>query len=302
VASERTPDAEDEDGSVHRLHDIQVEEISLVDRPANRRRFLLVKRSDDMQDGELYESDDGTFLSGLGETETEKAVTMPGPVKEAVASLLKQAIERLSALARQVEGAQSAEEKAQSPLPPEIARGLAAVRTLLGSLAEKYPSPAGKADDEDEDDKEKGKAKKSEPTLADLKAAIDALSASLQETAKARRGHRGGKDDEDEETAKAKHPAAHRGAKDDDEEDDDKGGKMKKAGAVDNLAEGPQLLGAVKQLAQAVAHQAAQLSEIRKAHGGSNALDLESRAGKETFSWPWDMNSLLDEKDSRPGR
>lgn len=40
----------DEGSGVHRLRDIVVEEVSLVDRAANKRRFLLVKRSSQMAD------------------------------------------------------------------------------------------------------------------------------------------------------------------------------------------------------------------------------------------------------------
>ncbi|MGH9889024.1 MAG: hypothetical protein ACREBE_26060, partial [bacterium] len=42
--------ATDEESGVHRLRDIVVEEVSLVDRAANKRRFLLVKRSNQMAD------------------------------------------------------------------------------------------------------------------------------------------------------------------------------------------------------------------------------------------------------------
>jgi hypothetical protein len=41
---------DDEADGVHRLRDIVVEEVSLVDRAANKRRFLVVKRSEDMAD------------------------------------------------------------------------------------------------------------------------------------------------------------------------------------------------------------------------------------------------------------
>jgi hypothetical protein len=46
--------ATDDESGVHRLRDIVVEEVSLVDRAANKRRFLLVKRSSQMaNDGKL---------------------------------------------------------------------------------------------------------------------------------------------------------------------------------------------------------------------------------------------------------
>src|SRR5438067_13813753 len=42
--------ATDDHSGAHRLRDIVVEEVSLVDRAANKRRFLLVKRSNQMAD------------------------------------------------------------------------------------------------------------------------------------------------------------------------------------------------------------------------------------------------------------
>ena len=39
-----------QDDSIHRLLDIVVEEVSLVDRAANKHRFLIVKRSDPMEE------------------------------------------------------------------------------------------------------------------------------------------------------------------------------------------------------------------------------------------------------------
>jgi len=45
-----TPAQESAAGDVHRLRDILVEEVSLVDRAANKRRFLVVKRSNEMSE------------------------------------------------------------------------------------------------------------------------------------------------------------------------------------------------------------------------------------------------------------
>lgn len=49
-ASATKASKDDEADGVHRLRDIVVEEVSLVDRAANQRRFLVVKRSADMAD------------------------------------------------------------------------------------------------------------------------------------------------------------------------------------------------------------------------------------------------------------
>jgi hypothetical protein len=55
-ATSRKPTDEDGD-ETHRLRDIVVEEVSLVDRAANKRRFLVVKRSEDMPDEEEPETE-----------------------------------------------------------------------------------------------------------------------------------------------------------------------------------------------------------------------------------------------------
>lgn len=70
------------DDDVHRLRDILVEEVSLVDRAANKRRFLLVKREGDMS--ELRSNGRGGFTTVRKgdddpEDETEKAKKKPFP-------------------------------------------------------------------------------------------------------------------------------------------------------------------------------------------------------------------------------
>jgi hypothetical protein len=57
-ATNQKPD--DEGDELHRLRDIVVEEVSLVDRAANKRRFLVVKRSEDMpEDADTPRPEDG---------------------------------------------------------------------------------------------------------------------------------------------------------------------------------------------------------------------------------------------------
>lgn len=71
---------DDEDKGIHRLRDMVVEEVSLVDRAANKRRFLIVKRSGDMADdakdgAELVADGRGGLTAGGG---IEKARKKPG--------------------------------------------------------------------------------------------------------------------------------------------------------------------------------------------------------------------------------
>jgi hypothetical protein len=56
-AGTKAASSEDESDGVHRLRDIVVEEVSLVDRAANQRRFLVVKRSPEMADEKTATAD-----------------------------------------------------------------------------------------------------------------------------------------------------------------------------------------------------------------------------------------------------
>jgi hypothetical protein len=58
------PGRVDANDDVHRLRDIVVEEVSLVDRAANKRRFLVVKRSGEMLDGEDQELEETAGADG----------------------------------------------------------------------------------------------------------------------------------------------------------------------------------------------------------------------------------------------
>ena len=63
-----------DDGQLHELRDIHTKEVSVVDRAANKRRFIVVKSEDgsDAMGAELKAKDDGTFETVDG---TEKAKT-----------------------------------------------------------------------------------------------------------------------------------------------------------------------------------------------------------------------------------
>jgi hypothetical protein len=63
-----------ENDKVTRLVDMLVEEVSLVDRAANRRKFLVVKRSEPMPPGaEVTQQSDGTYTAGGTPEPTPKA-------------------------------------------------------------------------------------------------------------------------------------------------------------------------------------------------------------------------------------
>ena len=69
----------DDEPKLHRLRDMVVEEVSLVDRAANKRRFLIVKRSDEMaEDGEVGAEVKPDGRGGLTAGSVQKARKKPG--------------------------------------------------------------------------------------------------------------------------------------------------------------------------------------------------------------------------------
>lgn len=138
-------DDEDDDDEKHRLHDIRVDEVSPVDRAANRRRFLIIKRSEDMGDSpEVVKDKDGNLITNDG---ADKAnISIPGPVKEAVTRSATEALNRLQSFVNMVKTATATEEQSKTPLPAKLGGELKAISGLLGGIGEKYPSPMSKDD------------------------------------------------------------------------------------------------------------------------------------------------------------
>ena len=129
------------------LKDIQTKEVSLVDRAANKRKFLLVKRKEGTMGGQSQ---------GLGLEELRGQAEIPPPVLAAVIKMTQSAIEKLISLASDLEGMQksgddSADTKKQegekgTPLPEDIAKEFRAIMAILESVLQKYPSAAQKKD------------------------------------------------------------------------------------------------------------------------------------------------------------
>jgi hypothetical protein len=143
-----------------RLVDITVEEVSLVDRAANNRTFLLVKRSDAMLNG-----DEDLNPVELEAEEDEESADEPAAADEA---------------------------KKAEPWAP-ILEAIAGVTTRLDSLLApaagedaKRPKPA-----EPTDDRMKPRPKPAEPTDPKLRTVLDEISSAMTkivETVKAQAG------------------------------------------------------------------------------------------------------------------
>lgn len=105
---------------VHRLVDMVVEEVSLVDRAANKHRFLIVKRDDTMDEDMLTEApgdevDAPLALDAADEGNTDVPIDSDSPLGAAVEALeqLTEIVELLSALGQNPIGANAGDLAAQ---------------------------------------------------------------------------------------------------------------------------------------------------------------------------------------------
>lgn len=129
----------DDEAEAHRLVDMIVQEVSIVDRPANQRRFLIVKRRTPMQGAEVVQKDDGTL------TAAKQDDAVPAPVKASVLTVVTAAVERLLSVAEALRAAPTTDAQVDQPLPGNLAGTVSDVARELAGVSERYPTPASKA-------------------------------------------------------------------------------------------------------------------------------------------------------------
>lgn len=141
-----------------RLDDIEVEEVSVVNVPANKKRFLIVKAADG--DYEMVPRPEGGYDlvkkgEGSGDSggSTEDPVKLTKKVKEA---LLKEATDALGKLTALTEALEGAEETDGAAIPEGVTVQFEAVGKAVEALVDKAKV---KVDDKDK--------KKTEPPKAD---------------------------------------------------------------------------------------------------------------------------------------
>jgi hypothetical protein len=154
-----------------RLHDILPEEVSYVDRAANRRRFLVIK---DAKHAGGHQMSDKSAA-----TETKKG-PIPTPVKESVLRVLTEVLERGVSLTNMIKEAEETAEQMAEPMPPEFASEMRSIAELLTGALSRYPSPTSMAE----------KAATPQPAgigirLAELAEALGRLSLEVTSTEKA---------------------------------------------------------------------------------------------------------------------
>ena len=113
-----------------RLKDIIPEEISIVNRAANKRRFLVVKK-----------------LEGAQHMKTNiTKVAIPKSVHAAMLRALTESLERLVSVVNGVKGAELTDDQTDQPIPSELSTEISEISKILTGLLEAYPSPTAKDD------------------------------------------------------------------------------------------------------------------------------------------------------------
>lgn len=190
--------------------------------------------------------------------EEDGDVTLAPEMRTALKQVLAESMQRLQALADLVEDAAPAADDEESEMPPELEEELDAVGDLLDGVTKRLP--AGKT-------VQKRGRRMAKERFNRLKGALDTLAGLLQELSY---------------DGKPASPQAAPSA------------ASKAAPAADIGGPLGQLVGNVQALTQVVVRQDAELQQLRKARGLSNALPVEgprkARRADQAVSWPLDMN------------
>jgi len=263
----------DPGSEVHRLVDIVVEEVSLVDRAANQYQFLIVKRSDMGQANE-DETDNGG-AGDAGESTAAKAAKMDAATlrTSAVAALdgLTQAVEQLGA-----DGDLDAETLNQVVADlQDVAQQLAQAAGMDTANAQKGGDGAA-ADEEEEDDEGEAAtaSRKADDVLKSVRELLAQVQSQLAIAAKAEGAGTSGSAGTGEGAGAG-------------------GGATTATPAADGLTK------ALAGIADAIKEQGQRLAKLEKRFGMPNSIPTSERAHRhadddENSTWPLDMNNPLD--------
>lgn len=136
-------------GAKNRLVGMRVQEVSLVDRPANLRQFLITKRA--TPDAEVaVTKDDATVETPVqapnpstddSATETP-AQPMQAQVKDSLLQSLDTAMNLLTAVSQQVKDSQVTDQESEQPVPEDIVSAIAELASMFGSIVSAFATKA----------------------------------------------------------------------------------------------------------------------------------------------------------------
>lgn len=177
----------DDDEAEFRLRDFLVEEVSLVDRAANKRRFLVVKnavpklgrvrvrRVDDEHGvfngavlvatcktkaeadakaialraagGDSDPSDPSDPKNPTPATPLDKRLTLPSDAKEGMLRSLTEALERVVAISNAVRDAEETSEPSDTPTPDVLGTEIRDISEMLAGILTRFPATAAKREE-----------------------------------------------------------------------------------------------------------------------------------------------------------
>lgn len=169
------------DRVVHELTDIDTNEVSIVDRAANKRKFLTVKRDGGSMAGrEVTPNGKGGFTAtGANKSKTRKAaMEFPPGFKEMVTPMLDKASEMLGALQDAVKSGAAAEigDDAELPgVPAEFVTQAQNIITMLDKASNMFPTASPEIDPEDDPSLggDGGADEATEPTEMQMRATLE---------------------------------------------------------------------------------------------------------------------------------
>lgn len=291
---------------VHRLTDIDVDEVSLVDHAANKRKWLVVKRStmgiELESDGKGGFTKAGTKQAACGPDGKKKPMAkmdLPPGAREVLAPVLQRACDKLTAMIEEIDGASVAEvgeDGTIPPLPEEVWAGIGEAAALLGQVERQYPRAAAPAPENEEP------APESE---GGTEAEEDELEMRFEQATKALVAKVGRRMSKDRlarfEQAlsvlgsilgELKEPSAEPAEMRAPEAPAEEQKRAPAAKADDGLAQQLATLSEqVQRMTSTIVKQRDELAQLRKARGGASSVPVEDNAEPRTeFSWPLDMN------------
>lgn len=330
--SQTDEDARRKDPKVFQLLDIIAEEVSDVDRAANKRTYLVVKRRTDMKTNdhlgaELVEDADGNLTTidkargaedeerdetkaasrepDIDQTkaasppdkekdETKQALVIPGPVKQALLRVTTDALQRLMAIVNAIKAAEETDEKPDKPTPDSVARELRAVSELLSGALKRYPSPIAKDDDAPTDVAKAG-AKLAGKRRDQLKNVIELLQKLLEDVLPEKSAPRGAPPGDRSTDANRANVGA--GVQPDRDAARSAQEVLSDVPGLADVLKSLSSLGEVmKELRSKVQGQDEQIARLKKSTGlpASREVDaVRKTKAPESVSWPLDMNQPL---------
>jgi len=266
---------------VNRLLDIVVEEVSLVDRAANKHRFLIVKRSDPMEENhaDKAKTPDGEAADTAKQTPPKNdagdlAEKADGPTGDS--AMLEAAVEALERLTDTVETLGALAPGDARLKIGELAAELRALADRLAESAGAEPAPPPEPD-------------------TDIAGLIGAVRTSLQQVASLIDAGK---------AAKAKPVPA--GTEDEEKDKNEKRDPVLGDASAPPPHDDPLrkdlsgLTDSVKKLVEALKEQAQRLSKLEKRFGLPNsapAREEGNRPEDEDVGWPMDLNRPFDREN-----